>query len=258
MHAYIVASPSGEERREDVRQLSAALLCQAGGKRPCGLCRDCRKSLSGIHPDIITTRRDIDDKGREKRDISVGQVRAIVADAQVMPNEAARKVYVFEDADKMNTAAQNAILKLLEEPPGAAAFILSCSNPALLLKTVRSRCALHRKNTDAETDEAALADSAALLRVIESGSRAKLLRWCSENESLDSRGLETVLGSCRVLLADILRGEGKHKFTQRQCLELDKLFSKCTSYLRLNTSVKHVLGLISVDAISENTLTNMK
>lgn len=258
MHAYIIASPSEDERREDVRQLAAALLCQADGKRPCGHCRDCRKSLSGIHPDIITTRRDTDDKGREKRDISVGQVRAIVADAQIMPNEAARKVYVFEDADKMNMAAQNAILKLLEEPPGSAAFVLSVSNPTLLLPTVRSRCALHRKNSDAEIDESARTDAETLLRVIESGNRAKLLRWCTENESLDSRSLDAILRTCRALLADIVRGKGSAKFTPRRCLELDALFSKCTSYLRLNTGVKHVLGLISVDGISENALTNMK
>lgn len=258
MHAYIIASPSEEERGEDVRQLAAAMICQSEGERPCGVCRDCRKALSGIHPDIMTISRESDDKGRKKRDISVGQVRAVVADAQVMPNEAARKVYIFDGADRMNTAAQNAILKLLEEPPGSAAFILSVSNSALLLPTVRSRCALLRKNSDAKIDETALTDADALLRAIETGSRSKLLRWCAQNESLDSRRAEVILRTCRALLADIVRGDGKIKFTPRRCLELDALFSKCTSYLRLNTSVKHVLGLISVDGISDSTLTNMK
>ena len=65
-----------------------------------------------------------DDKGRPKREIMVDQVRAMAADASILPNEAERKVYVIHEAELMNESAQNAALKLLEEPPAWVVFIL--------------------------------------------------------------------------------------------------------------------------------------
>ena len=117
-HAYIVASASEEARRETAQRLAAAMLCESDGERPCGECRHCRKVFAGIHPDVISVAPGVDDKGRKRREILVDQVRFISADAQVMPNEARVKVYVVHDADRMNAAAQNALLKLLEDRPG--------------------------------------------------------------------------------------------------------------------------------------------
>ena len=87
----------------------------------------------GIHPDV----RWVGDDGK---DITVGQVRALRSDAYIRPNEAQRKVYVIENAQTMNASAQNAMLKLLEEGPAYAAFLLLTDNAAALLPTVRSRC----------------------------------------------------------------------------------------------------------------------
>ncbi len=168
-HAYIVASMSEETRREAALRVAAAMLCESGGDRPCGECRHCRKVFSGIHPDVVNIAPGVDDKGRKRREILVDQVRFVSADAQVMPNEAGVKVYVIHDADLMNPAAQNALLKLLEEPPASAAFVLCASNPALLLPTVRSRCALLRLNADAQADEQAVQDAQALLEAAASG-----------------------------------------------------------------------------------------
>ena len=176
-HAYIVASMSEETRHEAALRVAAAMLCESGGDRPCGECRHCRKVFSGIHPDVVNIAPGVDDKGRKRREILVDQVRFVSADAQVMPNEAGVKVYVIHDADLMNPAAQNALLKLLEEPPASAAFVLCASNPALLLPTVRSRCALLRLNADAQADEQAVQDAQALLEAAASGSRVELLRW---------------------------------------------------------------------------------
>ncbi len=165
-HAYIVASASEEARRETSQRLAAAMLCESGGERPCGDARHCRKASAGIHPDVISVAPDVDDKGRKRREILVDQVRFISADAQVMPNEARVKVYVVHDADRMNAAAQNALLKLLEEPPASAAFVLCAANPALLLPTVRSRCVLIRRNADAAEDEQSAAAALALLSAL--------------------------------------------------------------------------------------------
>lgn len=133
-HAYLLCGPAGSGKRTLAGLLSAALVCSAGGEGiPCGRCSGCKKALAGIHPDISPV-------GEDGKDITVAQVRALRSDAYIKPNEAARKVYVLHRAQSMNQSAQNAMLKLLEEGPPYAAFLLLADNPAALLPTVRSRC----------------------------------------------------------------------------------------------------------------------
>ena len=160
-HAYIAASMNADTRAELGRTLAAAMLCEddAAPQKPCGHCRACRKTLLGIHPDVITVAPGLDSQGRKRREMTVDQVRAVAATAAVMPNEGRRKAYVIEDADTMNTQAQNALLKLLEEPPESAAFILEAANASLLLPTVRSRCEMIRANADAEASPEAESDA---------------------------------------------------------------------------------------------------
>lgn len=134
-HAYIVAGPAGSGRHTLAAQMAAALVCSAQPQlRPCGRCSHCRKAAGGIHPDITVI------AGSGGKPITVDQVRALRTDAYVRPNEAERKVYLLERADRMNASAQNAMLKLLEEGPAYAAFLLLTDNAAALLPTVRSRC----------------------------------------------------------------------------------------------------------------------
>lgn len=251
-HAYIVASASEEERETLARGLAAAMLCEGPYPRPCGKCRHCRKALQGIHPDIIRVERAADDKGVRKREIQVSQVRFMVSDAQVMPNEAERKVYVMSDADTMNVSAQNALLKLLEEPPGSAAMILCAANPDHLLPTVRSRCAMLRRNADAAEDADAAAKAAEFLKVVSTGDRVGLLRWCTANEGMDGRKAEVFVRACREALADILCRRSETKLSARSCAKLDALLEKCAAMLRLNTGVKHVFGLLAVDGVSDD------
>ena len=132
-HAYILSGPAGSGRRTLAGLLAAALVCEGGGDAPCLSCPHCRKVLAGIHPDVIRA-------GADGRDLTVAQVRALRADAYIRPNEAGRKVYILENAQTMNASAQNAMLKLLEEGPGYAAFLLLTDNADALLPTVRSRC----------------------------------------------------------------------------------------------------------------------
>lgn len=133
-HAYIISGPAGSGRHTLARLLAAAVLC-SGGEKPCGQCGPCQKALKGIHPDVSVV------SGPERgKPITVDQVRALHSDAYVRPNEGERKVYLLEDADQMNPSAQNAMLKLLEEGPPYAAFLLIADNAGGLLQTVRSRC----------------------------------------------------------------------------------------------------------------------
>lgn len=132
-HAYIISGPAGSGKRTLAGLLSAALVCTGGGEVPCFACSGCRKTMGGIHPDVIHA-------GGERDELNVARIRAIRNDAYIKPNEAPRKVYVLEGAQNMNDPSQNALLKLLEDGPAYAAFLLLTDNAAALLPTVRSRC----------------------------------------------------------------------------------------------------------------------
>ena len=135
-HAYILSGPAGSGRHTLARLLCGAMLCTASsGERPCGRCAPCRKVSSGVHPDVTV----ISGPG-EGKPITVDQVRALRSDAYIRPNEGERKIYLLEQADRMNQSAQNAMLKLLEEGPAYAAFLLLSENAGGILETVRSRC----------------------------------------------------------------------------------------------------------------------
>lgn len=135
-HAYLITGGGGDSRAAFAGRLAAAYLCE-GDTPPCGRCRACRKVGKGSHPDLSRTAPPPD-----KTEITVEQIRSLRADAYVRPNEGRRKVYVIDPADAMNPAAQNALLKVLEEGPAYAAFLLVSDRPGKLLDTVRSRCEL--------------------------------------------------------------------------------------------------------------------
>lgn len=135
-HAYLITGGSRESRDTLARRLTAAYLCE-GECPPCGHCRSCRKVAADSHPDVVLTA-----PAPDKKEIGVDQARALRTDAYIRPNEGKRKVYIIDPADAMNPAAQNALLKVLEDGPAYAAFLLLAEQPGLLLDTVRSRCEL--------------------------------------------------------------------------------------------------------------------
>lgn len=248
--ALIVASGDQAEALAAARRMAAAAVCTSREQRPCGVCRACRKTAADIHPDVITVRRQTDDKGRQKREITVDQIRWMAADACVLPNEAECKVYIIAEADKMNTQAQNAALKLLEEPPAGVSFLLCVTNPALLLPTVRSRCGELRVGAaEGEDDGEASALAEGYLKALAAGDRGELLRWCTANESIDGRQAAAFVALARDRVADMLclRRETRG-LTRRQLMQTAALLERCAEYLRVNVGVKHIFGLLAVDS----------
>ena len=130
-HFYLISGPRGSGKRTLAKLLSAAILCREGDK-PCGRCGPCRKVLEGNHPDVIT----VDDP--EHKTVAVRIVREAREDVFIRPNEAEHKIYLFPQ--ELGIEGQNALLKILEEPPKYGVFILLTDNPDKLLPTVRSRC----------------------------------------------------------------------------------------------------------------------
>ena len=135
-HAYLFAGERGLGRHSAAGLLAMAMACRTREAAPCGACDACIQAKGGSNPDIIHI-----DAG-EKKSLGVEVIRELAKDAYVKPFAAAKKVYILNDADSMTEQAQNAFLKLLEEPPAYAVFILVTENADGLLQTIRSRCML--------------------------------------------------------------------------------------------------------------------
>ena len=131
-HCYLICGPEGSGKKTLARLMAQALQCEEAAA-PCGRCNICRKIQTGIHPDVIT----VDDP--DKKTVSVDLIRQLQADAFVHPNEGRKKIYLIPRAQDMTENAQNALLKLVEEPPSYAVFLLLTNNGEKLLPTVRSR-----------------------------------------------------------------------------------------------------------------------
>ena len=132
-HFYLISGPKGSGKRTLARLLAAVAVCRDENK-PCLTCPACRKAMTNNHPDIITV-TDPDHKA-----VAVKIVREYREDVYIKPNEADKKVYIFPQ--ELGTEGQNALLKILEEPPSYGVFILLAENPQQILTTVRSRCTL--------------------------------------------------------------------------------------------------------------------
>ncbi|MBE6925736.1 MAG: DNA polymerase III subunit [Ruminococcaceae bacterium] len=130
-HFYLISGPEGSGKKTLARLLAAAMLCREGEK-PCGVCKNCRKALGNVHPDVIWV------EDPEHKSVSVKIVREARESIFIRPNEGDRKVYIFPQ--ELGTEGQNALLKVLEEPPSYGAFLLLTDNPEKLLPTIRSRC----------------------------------------------------------------------------------------------------------------------
>ena len=130
-HFYLISGPKGSGKHTLAKLLAEAILCE-GSPKPCGACVHCRKMRSGSHPDFITV------EDPEHKNVAVKIVRQIREDMFVRPNEAEHKIYLFPQ--ELGIEGQNALLKILEEPPAYGVFLLLTDNPDKLLPTVRSRC----------------------------------------------------------------------------------------------------------------------
>ena len=130
-HFYLISGPVGSGKHTLAKLLASAILCQ-DSRKPCGVCSHCRKMASGNHPDFITV------EDPEHKNVAVKIVRQIREDMFIRPNEADHKIYLFPQ--ELGLEGQNALLKILEEPPSYGVFLLLTDNPDKLLPTVRSRC----------------------------------------------------------------------------------------------------------------------
>ncbi len=249
--AYILSSPSRDDALRAAREIAAAAVCMETRNVPCGVCRACRKAFNMVHPDIITVSRLPDKSGNLKREISVSQIREVTLDAQILPNEADRKVYIIDESELMNISAQNAALKLLEEPPSRVIFLLCVANPELLLETVRSRCAMLSIAGDENSlDEGSLKLAEEYLRAVSSGEPMQVYRWIAKNELSKIDSTNSFLDAALQKIADIICGRfPAGVLDAEEQIRLYRLLSRCSDYLKVNVNPRHIFSLLTAESV---------
>lgn len=130
-HAYIIEGAEGVGKLDFAMDAARAVLCTDSNK-PCGACPACRKCLEGNYPDLHRYAPD-------GASFKVDTVREIRRSVNLAPGEGERGVYIMEKAHAMTASAQNALLKVFEEPPPGTVFFLLTEKREALLPTVRSR-----------------------------------------------------------------------------------------------------------------------
>lgn len=137
-HAIIFSGVEGVGKRKIAEIFAASLLCEnLKNGEPCGVCPDCKLMAGKSHPDFYVVEPEAT---KTTRNIKIDQIRTLQSQVALKPVQAERRVVIIDGAEFMKTAAANCLLKTLEEPPGATIFILTTSNRAGLLMTIRSRC----------------------------------------------------------------------------------------------------------------------
>jgi DNA polymerase-3 subunit delta' len=182
-HALLFVGPEGVGKYSLALALVAWLQCEQGGDEACGACPSCRRMVAGSHSDVqvLTV-------ATGKKEIGIDRVRELKRFMQLRPAGGKVKVALIDDAHLLTVAAQNALLKVLEEPPPHSFLVLVSSNPDALLATVRSRCqrvqfgplptdiVVDLLTADADLDEAAAQELAKLSEG--SPGRAQTLKSC--------------------------------------------------------------------------------
>lgn len=134
-HAYILDGPDMSGKKMIADAFSMTLQCEKKGINPCMECHSCKQALGKNQPDIIYLQHD------KPNTISVDDIRSqINNDIGVKPYSSQYKVYIVDEAEKMNVQAQNALLKTIEEPPAYAVILLLTNNAEIFLPTILSRC----------------------------------------------------------------------------------------------------------------------
>ncbi len=259
-HALVIEGGSGEARKALATKLAEALLCTQPEGKPCGNCDSCRKVLAGAHPDVIFVTPE-----EKKKTLSVEAIRQMRADAYVLPNEGDRKIYIIPEAERMQDYGQNALLKILEEPPSFANFILCCDSKSVLLPTVLSRVAAFNINADATAgvDKKELEQSkekaAELARALANGNELQLMQAASYFEK-NFEELPLTLDALGMIIRDTLvMNSGSNLFLSGQPAEviaLSKRFGN-ESLLKMTEVLSDLSASIHLYANKNLTLTRL-
>ena len=208
--SLILSGPEGVGKRLTAIAIAQEFNCVDGrstmdDRSACGKCAVCRRIARGAHPDVMTI------EPGEMGSIKIDEVRAAIDSAVFRPFEGRRRVTIIEHADALFPAAQNALLKTLEEPLPASVFVLVTSRPDALLPTVRSRCAHLRFG------RLQIAEVAEVLEKSQSYSHADALTAAAASDGSVRRALDLEAGAfadARSDAEDLLNGAARDPRTR--------------------------------------------
>lgn len=234
-HAVIF---EGEDRRAAAQYFSKCVVCGENDK-PCGECSNCLKADKNIHPDII----ELHPSGKMMA-FPIEEIRRVKEDAFVLPNEARAKVYIFNDVDNISVVSQNALLKILEEPPKSVVFVLTCKSKTHLLDTIISRATLFYTSKADDEDDADLSEAFTLIKTAIFESELELLVRLNSLSSDREKRIKTI-GNMQTVLRKLYRVK---------CgVEQDEEYSEIVQQL----TVKKILKAIDItESVRAATLRN--
>jgi len=258
-HAYILEGETGAPAREMASGFSRMLMCET--RDGCGTCSSCRAFDSGNHPDVIWVKHEKPDT------IRIDEIREqLIDDIGIRPYRSEYKAYLVDEAEKMNAAAQNALLKTLEEPPSYGIIILITSNAETLLPTILSRCTrLTVNNTDRGIRSLREEDREAVISVLRSVGNNTVSANASAAASWKEREIPTavIFHLIRSWFRDILicksiennpplilqkeseyirRAAGRYSF--RQCNDILMLTDRTEKRIASNVDFELAVGLL--------------
>jgi len=243
-HAYLISGNTTEGRLGLAGLMARSLVCISADERPCDACTACEKAVRTSHPDIMAI-----NPIEGKREIPVATVREIVSDAPTLPNEADHKVYIVTMADALNVSAQNAFLKVLEEPPSFVTFLLLAENPLTLLPTIRSRCVqLSLSPTASEEVSCDLSDSAselvdAFFTAFDAGALS-LLEFCAGLEKAVKEDKQILSAFVAAGYARAVTELARQSGDRGRRMAVVTLFDSLRDDLIYNVSAGHISGKI--------------
>ncbi len=189
-HALIFEGSSQEIRLSAAKETAKAILCK-GDIRPCGNCSACHKVSIDSHPDLHII-------SKQGAMIKVDEIRDIKEKAKVYPNDGDKSVFIICEAQNMNPQAQNALLKIFEEPARHVSFILTCPSKSSLLETITSRATAYFTGEDTGEENSEANEKAKAL------ASELLMTMVKENE-LQFIKKTAVFQKDKLLLASVLR-----------------------------------------------------
>ena len=238
VHAYAFAGGSSKDRAEIGSWFAQYLLCQEPDSGPCMQCLSCRKAEHGNHEDFIHVKKPAD-----RESIVKDQIYSLTDRLSYKPF-GQRHVVIIEDAQLMNAASQNKLLKTLEEPVSEAVMILLAEREEALLPTVLSRCCVFRlEETDASDAEGDKAKALALL--IRGGApfyrkKAAVLDITTDKENGRERAL-ALLGSLSDVLLDRLKDPGLAEEEKDRLINALHQADQSSKYIKQLHSVAYTL-----------------
>lgn len=206
-HAVLIDGASAEDRTKLALLCARMIVCENKDRTPCGECEHCRKAKGDLHPDIITISKPDDKKHFVKDD-----VKKMVADAYLTPNEADTKVFIIKEMQQMTEESQNLLLKILEEPPRYTSFVLTSDNSNAVIGTVLSRVVRLRmgENAVAEYSQKAVGIVENMVEAVLSPyeyDRIEALAPMDGNKILTAEVLNLLIGVLRDAIA--LKSNGR-------------------------------------------------